>query len=350
LNVYCVMPMTAVNPANLDVADNPAQVALDALGDIGRGLKAALAPDHSSDLLVSLGRQQPRRYRCQYHPEPISLATVERVRTTWQWRADPPHLLVAPHIAADAAQALASDDIAFVDAAGNAYLTGPGLFVRLAGRTSPKGLPKPKSPPRLFAAKGMRVMFVLLTEPDYLGRPQREIATAAQVAVGTVAGVFDGLRGLGHLREGRTAHLVRKSDLMLQWVNTYIQRKPYQSKVRFRAADPDWWRNIDIKQYDACFGGDVAAAKLTGYLKPATCIVHAFGEDTKLKRDVRMRLDPQGDILFADAFWRYPANKRADTAPPLLVYAELLATGDPRAIETAKLVYERFLIEPEVED
>ncbi|HMF76515.1 MAG TPA: type IV toxin-antitoxin system AbiEi family antitoxin [Bryobacteraceae bacterium] len=30
-------------------------------------------------------------------------------------------------------------------------------------------------------------------------------------------------------------------------------------------------------------------------------------------------------------------------APPLLVYADLMATGDPRNLETAKILYEQFL-------
>ena len=69
----------------------------------------------------------------------------------------------------------------------------------------------------------------------------------------------------------------------------------------------------------------VAAAKLTGYLKPALCLVHACGDATAIQRDARMRADPQGNILITDAFWRVPVEKRTDTAPPLLVYAELLA-------------------------
>lgn len=334
------------------VADVLGPAAFKALATAGRGFGLIQVPGHPQDLLLTLGRQQPRPYRLQYHATPITLAAVARIKADWQRRAEPPRLLAAPHIEPDAAQVLATVGIPFIDAAGNAYFTGPGLFVRVLGRLPLKDVdvPRPAAAPRLFAAKGMRVMFVLLALPDYLGRPQREIAAAAQVAVGTVAGVFEGLRTLGYLRDGKTPRLLRRRDLQTQWVNTYIQRKPYQTTLkRFRAADPEWWKTIDLKAYDACFGGDVAAAKLTGYLKSALCIVHAFGDATALKRDARMRADPQGDILITDAFWRFSADQRADTAPPLLVYAELLATGDPRAIETAQLIHERFLAGPDGE-
>lgn len=350
LNEPCAMPPAHDQPALAAVADDLGPGAFKALAAAGRGFELIKVPGDPQDLLLKLGRQQPRPYRLQYHPTPITLATVAHIKAGWPRRADPPQLLAAPHIAPDAAQALAADGIPFVDAAGNAYFAGPGLFVRVVGREPLKDLPRPPAAPRLFAAKGMRVMFVLLALPDYLGRPQREIAATAQVAVGTVAGVFEGLRTLGYLREGAAPRLVRRPDLMTQWVNTYIQRKLYETRVEnFRAADPEWWKAIDLKAYDACFGGDVAAAKLTGYLKPALCIVHTFGDATRLKRDARMRADPQGDILITDAFWRFPADQREDTAPPLLVYAELLATGDPRAIETAQLIHERFLAGPDGE-
>ena len=350
LNNLSAMPLAPDQAAAPAVADDLGPGAFKALAAAGCGFALIQVPDHPQDLLLKLGRQRARPYRLQYHPASITLATVARIRADWPRRADPPQLLAAPHIAPDAAQALALDGIPFVDAAGNAYFAGPGLFVRVVGREPPKDLPRPQATPRLFAAKGMRVMFVLLALPNYLGRPQREIAAAAQVAVGTVAGVFQGLRSLGYLREGKTPRLVRRGDLMTQWVNAYIQIKPHQTTLKnFRAADPEWWKTIDLKAYDACFGGDVAAAKLTGYLKPALCIVHAFGDATALKRDARMRADPQGDILITDAFWRFPAEQRADTAPPLLVYAELLASGDPRAIETAQLIHARFLAGPDSE-
>ena len=342
------MPPT---PDNLAIADPLAPIALALPAGIGHGFGLMQAPDNPQDILLRLGRQRPRRYRLIHRRETLTLAAVEPLKATWQRDADPPHLLTAPRIAPDAAQALAIAGIPFLDAAGNAYFAGPGLFVRIAGRETPKDLPGLQAPPRLFAVKGLQVMFVLLAQPGYLNRSYREIAATAQVAVGTVAGVFEGLRTLGYIREGKTTHLVRRPELITQWVNAYIQRKLYKTTInRFRAADPRWWQEIDLKRYGACFGGDVAAAKLTGYLKPALCIVHAFGDTTPLKRDVRMRVDPQGDIFITDAFWRFPADKRTDTAPPLLVYAELLATGDPRAIETAQLIHERFLAGPDDQD
>ncbi|HCN91356.1 MAG TPA: hypothetical protein DIT28_19630, partial [Oxalobacteraceae bacterium] len=43
-------------------------------------------------------------------------------------------------------------------------------------------------------------------------------------------------------------------------------------------------------------------------------------------------------------FWNFPGDPEHDKlVPPLLVYADLLATGDARCIETAKMIYETYV-------
>jgi hypothetical protein len=59
----------------------------------------------------------------------------------------------------------------------------------------------------------------------------------------------------------------------------------------------------------------------------------------------RLRKDPQGDVEILRRFWNFTTvDQRADVVPPLLVYADLLATGDERNTETARMVYEKYLV------
>lgn len=51
--------------------------------------------------------------------------------------------------------------------------------------------------------------------------------------------------------------------------------------------------------------------------------------------------DLTGDIMIYDKFWKNNSSSR--TAPPLLVYADLLSTGDQRCIETANIIYDKYL-------
>ena len=55
------------------------------------------------------------------------------------------------------------------------------------------------------------------------------------------------------------------------------------------------------------------------------------------------RLLPQenGPVEVYKKFWHHPSE--TNTAPLVLVYADLIATGDARCLETADLLYETHL-------
>ena len=56
-----------------------------------------------------------------------------------------------------------------------------------------------------------------------------------------------------------------------------------------------------------------------------------------------MRLDLNGNTEVLQAFWNLLDEKYTDVVPPLLAYADLMATLDGRNLETARLIYEQFL-------
>lgn len=91
-------------------------------------------------------------------------------------------------------------------------------------------------------------------------------------------------------------------------------------------------------------GGEIAAEKLTGYLKPTRVTLYVDGKPDKLILANRLRPDANGEIELLEAFWTTVEDRpHNDIAPPLLVYADLMATTDPRNIETAKLIRDHVL-------
>jgi len=55
----------------------------------------------------------------------------------------------------------------------------------------------------------------------------------------------------------------------------------------------------------------------------------------------KIRKDPDGKIEILEAFWYFDfGGEHNDLVNPILIYADLLATGDPRNIETTELIYE----------
>jgi hypothetical protein len=72
--------------------------------------------------------------------------------------------------------------------------------------------------------------------------------------------------------------------------------------------------------------------------------IYTHGKAAEVVVRNHLREDDNGKIEILKAFWdpRLKVN-RTGIVPPLLVYADLLATGDPRNIQTAELIYEKQL-------
>lgn len=257
----------------------------------------------------------------------------------------PKGLLLARYVNPNMAEALREKDIQFLDTAGNAYLNAPPLFIFIKGNRTGAVLSIEKTK-RAFRPSGLQVLFVFLLRPALVTAPYREIANAAGVALGTVGWVMRDLKELGFLVEmgSKGRRLTRMADLLNRWVTAYPEQlRPKLLIGRFRAANPSWQEKAgDITLFGACWGGEPAAARITGLLKYQTTTVYAWKDMNEFLLHNKLRKDLQGDIEIMKAFWSKAIQKEhGDQAPPLVVYADLLATADTRNIEIARVLYEQ---------
>lgn len=277
-------------------------------------------------------------------------------------RDRPGGVLVLPHITTDAADRLRGLGIQFVDTAGNAHLRTRDLFVYVTGRRPDKALLK-KQHPATTAASGtraaLRIMFVLLCDPNLVKGTYREIAHAAGVALGGVGSIMEDLSARGlivHAARKENRHLLQPEKLLQEWVINYPTRlRPKLRPQRFRAPDRDWWKSAEISRHHAQWGGEVAADRYLGYLRPATVTIYAdpapaLRSRTRLIIENRLQPDPAGEVEFLDRFWTLaPRQTNADLVPAALVYADLMATIDPRNIEVARMLHGRLLADESAE-
>lgn len=266
-------------------------------------------------------------------------------------------ILFAPYITPALAKQCRQLDMPFLDVAGNAYLHEPGLHVYITGE-------KPEDPaPTTMGARGggtataLRVVFALLCEPGLLNTPYRNIVKAADVALGAIGWVLFDLEGRGYIAGRQKKHNRRFLEpirLFEEWVTNYpIKLRPKLDPRRFRAENPEWWKHADLTGLRAYWGGEIAAHRLTKYLKPATCTLYIEPERNRkdptrglatLVAKNRLRADPQGNIEILDAFWNLPRTaNHTDVVPPILAYADLVTTLDPRNLEVAKLIREQYI-------
>ena len=314
-------------------------------------IEAGYRPDALVDIDVD---GKVYRYTVQAREHVDRLAALGHIKAQFDRRGER-GLLFAPYITPAIARQCRQLGLAFLDAAGNVYLREPGLHVYVTGE-------RPEQPIAKVARAGgtasaLRVVFVLLCEPALLNAPYREIARAAGVALGTIGGVFLDLEARGYIagrQKSGNRRFLEPMRLFDEWVTTYpIKLRPKLHARRFRAEDPDWWKRADLAGLNACWGGEVAAHRLTHYLRPATCTVYIeperAGEQAprRLTRFVaanRLRADQRGDIEVLDTFWKlHTAPDHPDVVPPILAYADLIATMDPRNLEVASMLREQHI-------
>ena len=250
-------------------------------------------------------------------------------------------MLFADYVTPQIAEILKVQNIAFADAAGNAYINRPPWYIYIKGEKPTEGAYAPKQVGRAFQAGGLRVLFALLCNRGLVNENYRAIANAAGVAHGTVGWVMAELPDLGFV--GNIAgkrRLLQPERLLQQWVEAYARKlRPKLILGRYQAADNDWQKKIDPLKYGAVWGGEIAAAKLTNILRPEIITLYIRNTEPAqlhaLMHAVRLRPNAVGNVEVVNRFWEFE-HDRPDLAPHILVYADLLATGDARCIEAAR--------------
>jgi len=262
-----------------------------------------------------------------------------------------PLMIVTHYVSPRLADQLIANRIPFLDTAGNAYLDEPEATIMITGRDKPALKPTDMTS-RSTTPKGLRVSFALATQPDLVARPLRAIADLSGVALNTVNLAVDDLiaRGLIVTKNGRRA-IADWHRFIKDWTVLYpTGLRPKLGARRYSGGvGIDWWRNASLADFNARLGGECAAEVLTHEIKPASVTVYSVGGATSsLMRAARLRPDVNGDVEILEPFWPEHAASGWDVPSgvvhPLIIYADLVASGDSRHHEVAETIHDRFLV------
>jgi hypothetical protein len=281
---------------------------------------------------------------------PVQVKAVERFQGLGMLKAKPgtqQSLLVAPWISPALAQRCRELDIPFIDTAGNASITTKDVLIFISGNPRPPQM-SPVIGFRALTPAGLRIVFVLLHNAGMIQATYRQISQAAGVALGVVGPVLADLQARGFLlpTQNGARRLIERDALIDEWVAQYpIRLRPKLQGWRMTAPKYDWWQAYSLQPQEGCWGGEVAAAKLTGYLKPATVTLYAAHKPEQLILTNRLRPDTNGEVEILQPFWTDINSLSSDSncAPSLVVYADLINSGEARNLETAELIRERYL-------
>lgn len=248
-----------------------------------------------------------------------------------------PPLLVCNQLAPSLAAYCSQNQINYIDTAGNVGIQLPGLYVIIEGKQEKKA----RTAGGKFPAGVMKLLFVLLSSPELVDKPYRQLAELSGISLGMVSKAFDFLEQHRYLRKAKSGRrLIGQDELCELWIKDYAHSlKPRQDQLKVGV--PDIWETFALMPGEY-HGGELAAAELSeGYLIPATGILYTPHSLLQRRKDLLLKPARDGDFALIASFWgTYELNSPAQV---MLCLADLLDSGDDRNREIARIINDKYL-------
>lgn len=253
-----------------------------------------------------------------------------------------PLLVVTERISQQARTHLRERGICYADAAGNAWLRhAAGLLVALRGyqQTSAAVPPAATSLPTRLNVAGMRLVFQLLLTPALVACPVREIAKATRFSPSVVVRTLAYLAGHG-LWSADTGHWEALRPAVIDhWVEHYagtLRNRLNPQRYRWLTlAPPAWPYELPV----GCVWSGEAAAQLLLHAvaaPPPVVTIYSTMPRTQLAQYLQLVPCQRGPVELLNPYFSLLALGSEQCAPPLVVYADLLAGALPRTTALAQ--------------
>ncbi|MGC4038561.1 MAG: type IV toxin-antitoxin system AbiEi family antitoxin [Chitinophagaceae bacterium] len=258
-------------------------------------------------------------------------------------------MVLADYLPPTVKEEMRKEGINYIEANGNMYLKKDKLFFYLDGK---KGVPVEAAPTgRAFTKTGLKFLFHLLVKPEWLGLTYRELEEKTLVGFGNLNVIINDLKEQNFIvaENKRKMKLVRKKELLQKWMDGYaLKLKPKLHVGNFEFLDNldvlNWkWENVKLNTALTCWGAEVAGAILTNYLKPEKQLLYTEEGRMDFIKNYRIIPAKDGELDMYRRFWNPEIQERKEIAPYLLVYADLMNTGDRRCMGAAKKIYDEWL-------
>lgn len=248
-------------------------------------------------------------------------------------------ILIAKRLFPKIKEALRQKGLPYLEANGNVYLKKQGLYL-LIDTQKPLEIKKHQGN-RAFTKTGLKVLFHLLQHKEDINLTQRELADRVGVGLGNIPMVIEGLMETGYIIPlNKKEYVWDKTEALIErWIDGYAtQLRP--KLIRERCTLKGNWQNAQFDDTTTVWGGEPAADILTNHLRPEIFKVYTNESRIDLIRKYQLIPDIDGEIEVLEMFWK-PTEGR--TAPPLLVYADLILEGSKRNTETAVKIFDEYI-------
>jgi len=252
-------------------------------------------------------------------------------------------MLITNYINPKMAERLIENNIAFLDLAGNAYIKLPSTYIQILGNKLAKPLQQQK-PSLLFQKTGLKLIFLFLSVQKSINWPYRKIASHAGVAIGSVGKIIKELKEQNYIvqLDKKKYQFIDNNKLIDRWVIAYPEQlRPKLLIGKYKLKQPN--NKISFPEETKIYwSGERATQELyPSQIKPTLITIYTPEHPNRLILHNNLMPTPQGNIEILEVFWNFIEGETV--VPHLLIYADLLATGDPRNIEEAQKFRDMFL-------
>jgi len=255
-----------------------------------------------------------------------------------------PFMLVASRISPAIKKQLQVHNVAYLEANGNFYLRESNKMFWIDTHEPMKIEIDNRN--RAFTKTGLKVLFEFLQNPILINQPYRQIAEQTGTSIGNITNIIQGLKQDNFILSinKNTLKLTNIELLIKKWADEFTKNlKPTLRIGTFRFLKEDnllAWKDFDTTK--AVWGGEPAGNLLTDYLHPAEFTLYTEESRNEVIKNYKLIPDEKGNVKVYQKFWKED-NSAHKTAPPLVVYADLMAINDRRCIETAQKIYDEYL-------
>lgn len=251
-----------------------------------------------------------------------------------------PLIIIAERIFPKIKEQLRDMGIAYLEANGNIFFRRNETYCLID--TNKRPVSRRVNANRAFTKTGLKVVFHFFLDQELVNQTQRKIAEITGVGLGNIPQVINGLKETGYLiaLNKKTYVWQNKSELLDRWINEYATELRPKLKRETYAFQKDW-RELTLHPGQTIWGGEPAADLLTNHLRPEKFIMYTKETQVNLMKNYRLIPEKDGELEVLEMFWN--PNNETTTAPPVLIYAELMLTGGKRNTETAKLIFDEHI-------
>lgn len=254
-------------------------------------------------------------------------------------KTDKPILIATRHIVPELFDSFQAEGISVVESNGNCNICADPLFIRISGQ---KAVQTKETKGKAFNEAGLKLIFYFLLKDENINKPYRKISEDTELSLGTIKNVIEELReNMFVIKTAKGRFLKNKKELLNIWQTYYNQTL----KPKLLVKELDFVNNESRKDWEEiplpegmCWGGEGGAYLLDHYLIPELFDIYTEVPSIKLVMGKKVKYQENGKIRLYQKFWK--GTKDEKVAPKILIYADLMGSGNSRCIEAAQRLIE----------